>query len=316
MSRTRCGTCPSSSSASADLVSTLPTSPLYAAGPPTVGELLHGQARPAAVLGAFPTAMYLRVTSGEIIGLLTRDAVLLPLGLRLSTHSADDPLDRWTGPVRVGSYLVQVGDRSVRLSRVVSVRAPTGLEPNRRAVAYASRRLGRLAQVDPRPGLLEVLLSDQRVLAPAAVVSRFLGVGPGLTPSGDDILAGFLVGAWSFRLADDPLRTAVLEAAPAGTTDLSAALLRCASRGESLPQVSAFLRALAESPAAPNHLLDDALVELGHVGHTSGAALAAGAVAAAQVAAQSLRQTPLRSLRQPLVDAYREPVPHIDRGDS
>jgi hypothetical protein len=300
---------------SADPVSPLPTAQHCAAFPSTVGDLLHGEVRPAAVLGAFPTAMYLRVTSGQIIGLLTRDAVLLPLGLRLSIHSADDPLDRWTGPIRVGSSQVQVGERSVRLSRMVSVRAPTGLEPNRRAVEYASSRLGRLVEVEPRTGLLEALLSDQRLLVPAAVVRRFLGVGPGLTPSGDDILAGYLVGAWSFGQTDDPLRTAVLDAAPAGTTDLSAALLRCASRGESIPQVSAFLRALADSTAAPNNLLDDALVKLGHVGHTSGAALAAGVVAAAQVAAQSLRQTQLRSLRQPLVDAHREPVPHIDRGD-
>jgi Protein of unknown function (DUF2877) len=220
--------------------------------------------------------------------LLSRDAVLLPLGLRLPTRSADDPLDRWTGPVRIGSHQVQVGERTIRLSRVVSVRVPTGLEPNRRAVEYASRKLGRLAQVAPRPGLLEVLLSDQRDLVPEAVVRQFLGVGPGLTPCGDDILAGFLVGAWSFGLTNDRLRTAVLDAAPAHTTDLSAALLRCASRGESIPQVSTLLRALTEGTAAPNHLLDDALSKCCRVGHTSGAALAAGVIAAAQVATRSL----------------------------
>jgi hypothetical protein len=265
----------------------VPASQLFAAGPTTVGDLLRGDARPAVVLGAFPTALYLRLAGGEVIALLTRDAVLLPLGLRLSTHSADHPLTRWTGPVRVGSSQVQVGDWSIRLSRVVSVRAPTSLEPNRRAIAYATRKLGRSGCVEPRPGLLEVLLGDQRVLAPAAVVDRFLGLGPGLTPSGDDILAGFLVGAWSFGLVDDQLRTAVLEAAPAGTTDVSAALLRCASRGESIPQVSAFLWALSERTASSRRL-DDALVKLGYVGHTSGVALAAGIVAAAQVVARAV----------------------------
>jgi hypothetical protein len=293
MSPTPCGIFPSSSSALADLVSTPPTSQLYAAGPPTVGALLQGEARPAAVLGAFPTALYLRVASGEIIGLLTRDGVRLPLGLRLSTHSADDPLDRWTGPARVGSYQVQVGERSVRLSRVVSVRAPTGLEPNRRAVECASRTLGRLAQIEPRPGLLEVLLSDHRVLGPAAVVGLLLGAGPGLTPSGDDILAGLLVGASSFGVVDDPLRAAVLDAAPGGTSDLSAALLRCAGRGESMPQVDALLWALSENAIAPSHLLDEALAKLGHVGHTSGMALAVGVVAAAQVAARAPSPDPV-----------------------
>jgi hypothetical protein len=296
MSRTRCGTRPNSSSASADLGSTVPASQFIAAGPTTVGDLLRGEARPAAVLGAFPAAMYLRLAGGEVIALLTRDAVLLPLGLRLSTHSSDHPLHRWTGPVRVGSSQVQVGDRSVRLSRVVSVRAPTNLSPNCRAIWHASRRLGRLRPAEPGPGPLEVLLSDQPVETPAATINRFLGVGPGLTPSGDDILAGFMIAAWSFGLVDDQLRTAVFEAAPAGTTDLSAALLRCACRGESIPQVSAFVTALAEGTVS-NRLVDEALVELCQIGHTSGLALATGVVAAAKEASRLRRPIWLRSLR-------------------
>jgi hypothetical protein len=296
MSRTRCGTRPNSSSASADLGSTVPASQFIAAGPTTVGDLLRGEARPAVVLGAFPAAMYLRLAGGEVIALLTRDAVLLPLGLRLSTHSSDHPLHRWTGPVRVGSSQVQVGDRSVRLSRVVSVRAPTNLSPNCRAIWHASRRLGRLRPAEPGPGPLEVLLSDQPVKTPAATIDRFLGVGPGLTPSGDDILAGFMIATWSFGLVDDQLRTAVFEAAPAGTTDLSAALLRCACRGESIPQVSAFVAALAEGTVS-NRLVDEALVELCQIGHTSGLALATGVVAAAKVASRLRRPIWLRSLR-------------------
>jgi hypothetical protein len=296
MSRTRCGTRPNSSSVSADLGSTVPASQFIAAGPTTVGDLLRGEARPAAVLGAFPAAMYLRLAGGEVIALLTRDAVLLPLGLRLSTHSSDHPLHRWTGPVRVGSSQVQVGDRSVRLSRVVSVRAPTNLSPNCRAIWHASRRLGRLRPAEPGPGPLEVLLSDQPVETPAATINRFLGVGPGLTPSGDDILAGFMIAAWSFGLVDDQLRTAVFEAAPAGTTDLSAALLRCACRGESIPQVSAFVTALAEGTVS-NRLVDEALLELCQIGHTSGLALATGVVAAAKVASRLRRPIWLRSLR-------------------
>jgi len=292
-------------------VSAVPTSQLYAAGPTTVGDLLQGEALPAVVLGSFPTAMYLGLAGGDVIALLSRDAVRLPLGLTLPTPSADDPLHLWTGPGRVGASQVQVGDRSVRLSRVLSVQVPTGLEPSRRAIGYALRRLG---QVEPEPGLLEVLLSDQRVLEPEAVVERFLGGGPVLTPAGDDILAGFLVGAWAFGIVEDQLRTAVIERAPAGTTELSAALLRCAYRGESIPRVTAFLWALSESTASCR-VVDDALVRLGNVGHTSGAALAAGVLAAAQVAARASRLTQLRSLRQPLMDTHGEAVPHIDGGD-
>lgn len=263
-------------------------SQLCATGPTSVGDLIRGEICPAVVLGAFPTAMYLRLVGGEVIAVLTRDAVRLPLGLRLSTHSADHPLDHWVGPVRVGASQVQTGDWSVRISRFVSVWAPTNLKPNCRAIAYASRKLGHLGQAEPRPGLLDLILSDQRAGAPAAVVDRFLGVGPGLTPSGDDTLAGFLVASWSFGLVDDQLRTAVLQAAPAGTTELSAALLGCACRGESIPQVNALLSALSARTDS-GRVLDDALIKLGQVGHTSGAALASGVVAAAIVVARVRR---------------------------
>ena len=170
------------------------------------------------------------------------------------------------------------------------------------------------ANVEPSRGLLEVLLGDQRILAPAAVVDRLLGMGSGLTPSGDDILAGFLVGAWSFGLVDDQLRTAVLEAAPAGTTDLSAALLRCACRGESIPQVSALLSALSGATARA-HGLDDALLKLCRVGHSSGVSMAFGVVAAAKVAAGVRRKAELRRVRQLLAETDSEAVPYVDRGN-
>ena len=256
---------------------------LHAAGPITVGDLLGGGIRPAAVLGTFPTAIYLRLAGGEVIAVLTREAIQLPLGLTLTADSSELPLDRWTGPVRVGAGQVQVGDRSIRISRVVSVTAPTQLKPNGAAVAYVWRRLSVFGEAEPRPGLVDVLMSHQGETAPDTVVHRLLGVGPGLTPSGDDILAGYLVGAWSFGLDAGRLRTAALEAAPTATSELSAALLRCAARGESIPQVSGLLSVISEANASAPRL-NDALDALGRVGHTSGVSLAAGAVAAAQVA--------------------------------
>jgi hypothetical protein len=255
---------------------------LFATGSAMVANLLRGEVRPAVVLGAFPTATYLRLAGGDVLAVLTRDAVRLPLGLSLSTDSTDDPLDRWAGPILVGASCVQRAARTVRLSRVVSVSAPRNVRPERRAVAQARVRLSGLGPPDPGLRLLDVLADGPGEAE--AVVARLLGLGPGLTPSGDDALAGFLVGAWSFGLAADRLRAAVLEAAPTGTTELSAALLRCASRGESIPQVSGLVRALSEH-ADPHPRVDDALSELGRVGHTSGVALAAGVVAAAQAAA-------------------------------
>jgi hypothetical protein len=257
---------------------------LFATGSASVADLLRGELRPAVVLGAFPTAIYLGLVGGDVLAVLTRDAVRLPLGLTLSTRSVDDPLDRWVGPFRVGSSCVETLDRTVRLSRVVSVSAPTDVRPHSRAVAHATDRLSGLGVPEPLPRLLDVLAG--RPHEAEAVVAQVLGLGPGLTPTGDDALAGFLVGAWSFGLVADRLRTAVVEAAQAGTTELSAALLRCASRGESIPQVNALVWALSER-ADFHRRVDDALGELGRVGHTSGTALAAGVVAAAQAASRA-----------------------------
>lgn len=264
-------------------MSSVPTRLVHATGPATVADLLRGDLRPAHVLGAFPTAIYLRLDDDAVMAVLARDATRLPLGVRLPTDSTEQPLDRWTGPVLAGAGQLVVGDRSIRISRFVSVTAPTGLTPNRHAVASAWRALGRFGEVEPRPGVVDGLVREARMRAPTTVVDDLLGAGPGLTPSGDDILAGYLVGAWSFALAEDRLRAAVLEASPGATTELSAALLRCAVRGESIPELSRFVSALADGTASTLRW-DRALTSLGYVGHTSGAALATGALAAARVA--------------------------------
>ena len=183
----------------------------------------------------------------------------------------------------VGSGGVQIGSWSCRVSRLVSPRAPAGLTPDRNACEHLRHRLAHWQSADPDPFLPDALLDDAYSPAvPADLVRRLLGVGPGLTPAGDDLLAGLLVGLWSFGQQAEPLRLAVLAGLAAGTTDLSAALLRCAARGESIPQVNQLLRTLSGS--ASQGRLDHAMYELVRVGHTSGTALATGVLAAATMA--------------------------------
>jgi hypothetical protein len=112
------------------------------------------------------------------------------------------------------------------------------------------------------------------------LVDRLLGAGQGLTPSGDDVLAGLLVAARAFGLPIAAVRARVLAARPGCTTDLSAALLRCACRGEAVPQVRALLRAMSQASERVTRLRH-ALRELCAVGHTSGVAMAIGVAAAA-----------------------------------
>ena len=67
-----------------------------------------------------------------------------------------------------------------------------------------------------------------------AAVAGLLGLGPGLTPSGDDVLAGALLGLHANGNVDlaAQLGVQVADASSQGTSPLSAALLRCAIGGE------------------------------------------------------------------------------------
>jgi hypothetical protein len=257
--------------------------PQLAAGPARVHALISDPIQPADVLGRSATALYLRLAEREVIALVSSDAVRLPIGLILPTSSREIPLSYLSGPVLVGSGAVRVGGWSCRVSRLISPRAPTALTPDRHACEHLQHQLAHYQSADPDLRLPDSLLDYAHSPdAAAELVRQLLGAGPGLTPAGDDVLAGLLVGLWSFGQPAESLRLAVLAGLPAGTTDLSAALLRCAVRGESIPQVNQLLRTLSGN--AWQSRLDDALDDLIRVGHTSGTALATGVLAAATMA--------------------------------
>ena len=97
-------------------------------------------------------------------------------------------------------------------------------------------------------------------------LDRLLGRGPGLTPLGDDVLAGWFATRAALGTPDAVLAGAVRRRLGV-TTLLSATLIDCAIRGEVLPQLGAWL-------AAPAPATRDALLA---VGATSGAGLMTGA---------------------------------------
>jgi hypothetical protein len=134
--------------------------------------------------------------------------------------------------------------------------------------------------------------------ASVAAAAHLLGRGPGLTPGGDDVLAGFLIGAAAFGLDVAALRYAVAVLAPARTTALSAALLWHATRGECIDELAAVAAVLTSRPPrgassaipapAPRPFESEragrAVSRLLSVGHSSGAAMALGLVLAAEAA--------------------------------
>jgi hypothetical protein len=246
---------------------------IRAAASSALRDLLAGPPVPAHVLGSGPFALYLG-TDDAVLAVLARDAVRLPCALTLSTSAAELPLTsldaadpvwvgggaiRWTGSDGPSAVLVARHWAPTRVRKGISIPI------DRWRSALSAFDCG----VDARLiGRLTVGACEQ--------AGSLLGSGPGLTPAGDDVLAGFLLGTRALGVPAGPLGRFVAEQAPAATTALSAQLLRHALRGECVPQVAAAL-------ASPEDT--SALAALLAVGHTSGTALARGLLRAAEYAA-------------------------------
>jgi hypothetical protein len=204
---------------------------------------------------------------------------------------------RWTGPA--GRVVVQATREwaprraargEVDASALAAARSALGLDESRpgeqthRHVdgSEFAIALG-IANSLPRP---EDLYADAELLGHqdfSVAAARLLGRGPGLTPAGDDVLAGFLVGAVAFGVDAAGLRDAIAVQAPAGTTALSAALLWHAARGECIDELAALAAVLTGERSGPE-LAEHVIARLVSVGHSSGAALALGLLTAADSA--------------------------------
>ena len=121
----------------------------------------------------------------------------------------------------------------------------------------------------------EAVAGDVRRGDLAPVFHRLQGRGDGLTPTGDDVLAGILLVAAIDRRNRDNLMDLALAAR---TTRLSRAFLRWAAAGQSIEPAHALLDAAASGDRAA---MRRAAASLARVGATSGRALVAGVALAA-----------------------------------
>jgi hypothetical protein len=223
-----------------------------AAASPWVAERVAGPRRPAEVVASGVNAVYVDV-AGDCVGVLAREAVAVPIGLRTTL----DRLPDVEGTIEVGDGVVALGEYEVSVGRIVDPAVP---------------RLGPLpawsasVPVDLPASALRALAA-----AEASAALDLLGRGHGLTPSGDDVLAGWLIARHATGRSPSPIADAVLSASADRTTVLSAALLHRAVAGEALPQCGDLLLGLHAGTG-----VDTALAALLAVGHTSGAALAIG----------------------------------------
>lgn len=280
-----------------------------------IAELLRGPLRPATVLSIFPTAIYLRTEAqiasdrhggdsswrrpAGVVAILTSDASRLPLGAILHRPSSERPLISSRGPLHafVGEGRITVGPLTVRASgwwdprpRLPSLRPallPEGMRELRSAVSERLHSPVREVPVElcGQLGSLRAALRRDDMTAALRASQRMIGLGPGLTPAGDDLLCGLLAG---LTLLGHPqasrVGAGVLALAPGRTTDLSLALLRHATLGQVNCELGSVIQALAGAGR-----LHGALQGLFAVGHTSGIALGLGLSAAVDLTSRSIR---------------------------
>ena len=204
-----------------------------------------GPPRPVEVVAATPHAVYLATGDPDLPALCLAGpaAVRVPCALVLARAPG-----RLAGPARVGGGAVSVGGFRARLARWWRPPRPAAVKID----------VGRV-ELDPRveaavPALtaaLSTALSTARsTVSPLEdAVAGLLGRGPGLTPLGDDVLAGALVALAALRAsAFERLAATVRALAPARTTFVSAALLHHAARGECVPELAAALAGRGVGP--------------------------------------------------------------------
>ncbi|MBA8953595.1 DUF2877 domain-containing protein [Actinomadura namibiensis] len=261
----------------------------------TLRPALEGPRRAARVLAVFPAAVYLELRDRpepRVLAVVGADAVRPPNALVLAATARERPFrdvregaDAW-----VGDGAVDGGGLRVRVRRwwdpapALGTVPPPVLERGVRALAEAAGDAPGGLDGHPDPPLLAGCCAAGDLAGAVEAAERVVGLGPGLTPSGDDVLAGLLVtlrllghavpgGRRAVWLADW-LGAAVTADADARTTAVSATLLHCAAAGETASEVAAVLRAAAgREEASP------AVRRLLAVGHTSGADLAEGVLA-------------------------------------
>ncbi|GIG79696.1 DUF2877 domain-containing protein [Planotetraspora kaengkrachanensis] len=264
--------------------------PAYVTGAASAAlrDALESPRRPARVLAAFPLAVYLEVrseTEPHVVTLVTGQGVRLPNAVvvvdPLDGIAAGD--DGW-----VGDGAVEIGGLSVRVRRWWDPAPPLGPADLVR-LSRSAARLGEIRRRTPRrpgldqegaPSLLEAGCRAGSLADAITAAERLIGLGPGLTPSGDDMLSGLLVALRHLGEATgtpravwlaDWLATAVTYDARTRTTPISATLLHCAAKGQTTSEVVGVLRAVTGRQP-----LEAAAHRLLQLGHTSGADIAWG----------------------------------------
>ena len=253
-------------------------------------EALRAKAESWTVSASFPKATY--VCTPEWMFVVTSRS--MPRGpLYLAVDAADVFVPPGTSVTISGSQL-HLGTARLEAWEsaevwIGDVPDPMGLRRHREMAIAALAPLAQRSALQAEP-FSRVALRALPALKHGhfSEVSRMLlGLGPGLTPAGDDALAGILIAA---RFLGE-LRQDVSALATAGSTSsLSLSFVRWAARGQAIAPIHAVLTAGA---AGSERRCRAAVAELARMGATSGADCAFGIAAALRTI--GARPVPLRA---------------------
>src|SRR2546429_640144 len=176
-----------------------------------------------------------------------------------------------------GEHISRLRDNLVTLRGVLEVEAPEG--------GLARAATGHVAttalETRAAPALRDLArgLQHPDALLVGHAASTLAGLGPGLTPSGDDVLVGCLLTLALYADTADRMRHAIVSGVRNRTTRISMAYLEAAARGEASEAWHRLVDAVAEND--PDRIAAAARGVMAF-GETSGSDMLAGFVLAAE----------------------------------
>lgn len=193
-----------------------------------------------------------------------------------STHSSGDALaigDHWNAQLEKARtwtpqairFPVQTEVLARGLDALRSLRRDFANGDLPAAVHMASER----PITDLREWLVYSLAHGAAAGQPPSSIRGLLGLGPGLTPSGDDFLGGVMLAliALGYRSFARPIEVLVLASARDRTNAISAAHLRCAAHGEGSAAIHGLLAAVCRQG---KRSIGSSVTAVDQIGHTSG----------------------------------------------
>jgi hypothetical protein len=273
-----------------------------------IGSGILGKSQVGQVFAVFERACVVALQGGQMIALLTRSVGNVAHGVRLNCNPRLDRIIQIGVSTRLTRQEFVIGRVAVLLSNArvwsTNLRPGMGREPKTRIAALLARRLlherntcrsellasvlrldqptsalsGRIAATLPQLARATLRLDHETALVS---LSKLIGLGPGLTPAGDDFIIGWLAGV--MLMAGTPAELEFLNMVGSGllslsdgTTPISRQHLRDATAGEFSELLSDVCFALVSG--APGAELGATLSRQLSVGATSGADAAAGLI--------------------------------------